>query len=319
MEGDLSMLFNNRVGALSPLDFHVLRQIHETGIQHVTLELARTDDSAKEIEDMLNMNKLIPIAVRLPAVFKLGYQKIDLVALGNLFDRLAIACRDQRLSIILETTTVALGDIFDYFETKPGDFKALHDFKEVSVKHIIELCHEIKKLAEIRGLNVLIENAPMGGKHYFELGQERIYPVLRTPRHLIKIATETGINLCFHTGNARISSNVLQYMKRSRSLFAAATEEEVLSSPSDWLEFFKEISPYVKQIHLSDSLSWGDTAHSNNIPFRQDHVHELLRFADLLKDPMIPVILHLRQENIEKTDETYFKQMIRTLKGLKIG
>jgi hypothetical protein len=313
------MLFKNKVGALTPLDFHALRHLNEMGMQHVTLELTRSDDSAKEIEDMLSINKLVPIAVRLPAIFKLGYQKIDLAALGQLFDRLTAACPGQKLSIILETTTVALGDIFDYFETKPGDFKALHDFKEVSVSHIIELCHDIKKLAEPRGLNVLIENAPMGGKHFFELGQERIYPVLRTPRHLIKIAKETGISICFHTGNARISSNVLQYMKRSRSLFAAATEEEVLSSPPDWLEFFKEISPYVKQIHLSDSLSWGDTSHSNNIPFRQEHVHELLRFADLLKDPMIPVILHLRQEGIEKIDESYFNQMIRTLKGLKIG
>lgn len=313
------MLFKNKLGALALLDFHALHHIHETGIQNVTLELTRQDDSAKEIKDMLGMNQLIPVAIRLPEAFKLGHEKIDLLVLGQLFDRLTAAFPNQKLSIILETPTVALGDIFDYFETKPGDFKALHDFKEVSVKHIIELCHDIKKLADPRGLNLLIENAPMGGQQFFEPGQERIYPVLRTPRHLIRIVEETGIHLCFHTGNARISSNALQYMKRSRSLFAAATEEEILSSPSDWIEFFKEIFPYVKLIHLSDSLSWGDTAHSNNIPFRQEHTHELLKFADILTDSLVPVILHLRQVNLESNDQSYLRQMIKALKGLKVG
>jgi hypothetical protein len=312
------MLFKNRVGALTPLDFHQLRKMSEADIKKVTLELSRFDYSAKELEEMLSINPLQPIAVRLPSIFHLGYQAIDFTSLEKLMDCLSTAFSGQKIAVILETTTVALGEIFDYFETKPGDFKALYDFKEVWVSHIIEACRKIKEMAEPKGLDLLIENAPMGGVHFFEPGHERIYPALRTPRHLLKICELTGVNLCFHTGNARISTNALQYMKRSRSVFAAATEEEILNSPSDWLDYYEQIAPHVKLIHLSDSLSWGDTLHSNHIPFRQEHIHELLKFANLISESDTPIILHLRQHESNK-NEDYLTQMLTTLKQLRIG
>lgn len=313
------MLFKGRLGVLSSFDYHALRKIYDKGIKQVTLELVHVDYTADELRDMMKMTQVRPIAVRLPQVFHLGHRAVDMDSLTQLLDTLGSAFEDSRPFIILETKAVALGEIFEYFETKPGDFKALYDFKEVWVENIIHTCTQIKAVADQHHLPLLIENVPMGGPHYFEPGQAKIYPALRTPRHLLKIAEQTGIGLCFHTGNARISTNVLHYMKRSRSVFAAATEEEILTAPVDWLEFYEQIRDHVQLIHLCDSLSWGDTAGSNNIPFRSDHIPELLKFAEQLEEPIPPIVLHLRESDEDQQPSLYLEQMLQTLTELKTG
>ncbi|GGK18668.1 hypothetical protein GCM10010965_09600 [Caldalkalibacillus thermarum] len=313
------MLFKEQLGALSPFDYHALRKIREKGIHWVTLELKHMDYTTDELQDMLKITQVTPVAVRLPQMFHLGLQAVDLENLFRLLDTLAQAFQDPRPFIVLETKAVALGEIFEYFETKPGDFKALYDFKEVWVENIIQTCALIKPVADKHNLQLLIENVPMGGPCYFEPGQAKIYPALRTPRHLKQIAEKTGIGLCFHTGHARISTNVLQYMKRSRSVFAAATEEEILTAPADWLEFYEEIRDHVQLIHLCDSLSWGDTPGSNNIPFRSDHIQELLKFAERLGDDLPPIVLHLRENEDDPLQGTYLEQMLQILKELKTG
>lgn len=313
------MLFKDQIGAFSPFDYHQLRKIHQKGIERVTLQLNHLDYTADEIKEMLNITHVKPIAIQLPSVFKLGHHDIDLGALKKLMQQIAAAFDDNQPFIILETKSVALGEIFEYFETKPGDFKALYDFKEVWIEQLIDNCHKIKEIADSLQLPLLIQNVPMGSPHYFEPGNAKIYPALRTPRHLVKIAESTGVNVCFHTGNARIATNVLHYMKRSRSVFAAATEEEILSSPADWLEFYEEVAPYVKLIHLCDSLSWGDTESSNHIPFLKDHIPELLRFAELLGTNAPPVVLHLNEMPKPHDQSSYLQQMIQLLKELKTG
>jgi hypothetical protein len=313
------MLFRNKLGALAPLDFHHLRKVKQEGLEFVTLELTHTDYTPQEISELLQLQQLEVIAVRLPETFQLGYQEVDTTAFSQLLDLVSSAFPQQEINLILVGKAVALGEIFDYFETKPGDFKALQDFKELWKQSMIDSIRKIKDLAEAKGISLLLENAPIGGLHYFEPGHERIYPILRTPHFLLEVVKEAGIGICFHTGNARVVCNVLQYMKRSRSIFAAATEDEILRSPVDWLDFYTQISPYTKLIHLTDSLSWGDTQATNNIPFRSEHIHELLKFSDMMQEEQTPIVLHVKHEQWGKPEDNYINQMLKVLRELKKG
>lgn len=314
------MLFQlEQIGALAPLDFHSLRQLKEEGIQKATLELSHIDYEPNEIEEMTSLNNIQPIAVRLPEELHLGHELTEESQYVKIFSLLSQAFKNQVIYIILQTKPVAVGEVFDYFETKPGDFKALQDFKELWFEQVVQACRKLKEIAEAQGVQLLFENAPIGGKHYFEPGHDKIYPLFRTPHHLDELCTKTGMGLCFHTGNARISTNVLQYMKRSRSIFAAATEDEILRSPTDWIEFYQRINAHVKLVHLCDSISWGDTEEGNDIPFRTDQIPELLKFAQVFEDSSIPVVLHVRQKLKHQNQRSRVQHMLQMLKELRKG
>jgi hypothetical protein len=150
----------------------------------------------------------------------------------------------------------------------------------------------------------------MGEEAYFEPGRSLLYPALRTPRHLLSIAETTGAKICFDTANARITSNALTYMHRSRSLFAGATEQEILGATSTWINFYQQVKAQTGLICLSYAISWGDTSDANHIPFPDSAYSELIHFAEQV-DEQIPIVL------AAKNDKNGFKAMLDSLHQLK--
>jgi hypothetical protein len=248
-----------------------------------------------------------PIAFRMPASMGLGTASFRIEAWNGWLETLAEAGFGEGLFIICHGAPVPLGLIFEYLDARPTDFNALRDFKTEYVAAIADQLKRIRETADRLNFRLLIENAPMGSDQYFEPGQSLLYPALRTPRHLLQIAEEAGIGLLLDTAHARITSNALTYMHRSRSLFAGATEHEIMSAPSDWVEFCRQVKDQVELVRLSYAVSWGDTPETKHIPFPSSAYGELIRFAELTLEENVPVILGSPE----------LERMLQTLQELK--
>lgn len=309
------MLFKHKLGAYAPAEYQPLQQLEKLEIRKTTLSLLHTQYSAEELSELCHIHQVQPVAIELPESLFLSLDHFHLEAHKEILEQLSLAFPEFKPFIILKIKPVSVAEIFDYLEANPGDFKALLDYKELWMEKLVDQIVQLKEIAAVHKLQLLLENTPMGADFYFEPGQERIYPLLRTPQQLKEICAKTGIGVCFHTGNARVTTNVFRYMRRSRSIFAAATEEEIIQSPQDWLEYYDQLEQHVQLIHLCDSISWGDTPHSNNIAFRAERVHELLDLAERLENKSSPVILHVPA--IEQDQQVVLKDMLQQLKALK--
>ncbi|MCF6092794.1 sugar phosphate isomerase/epimerase [Microaerobacter geothermalis] len=288
------MLFNKPIATLVLPDIHEMKLAKESGLSSIVFQLDHGDYMADELKELIQFVHMNVDALRIPQDLALGLDDLNLKGLVQIIQLAGEICTSKPGMVILHSHTVTLGEIFEYLEKHARDFQALQDFKDHWVNKIISQIRSLIPIAQKNQVILALENAPMGGMEYFESGHGYIHPALRTPRHLKSIVKETGIKLCFDTANARITTNALTYMKRSRSLFAGATENEILSSPSNWLDFYKEIKEDVAMILLSDSISWGDTATTSHIPFREDHFPELLSFAEMLEGN-IPIALSLNE------------------------
>ncbi|MBA4493167.1 TIM barrel protein [Paenactinomyces guangxiensis] len=304
------MLFSNPVSITSPLDLHRLHQIADEGINRVELQLPEDRYTATELSEMLKLGKVTPIAFRMPNYLGLGTSSFSVDEWKYWFETIDPVLDTEHRHIICHGAAVPLGAIFEYLDARPADFNALHDFKTQYVERMISQIQQLGKLAKDRGIQLLIENTPVGGHAYFEPGQSTIYPALRTPRHLLQIVEATEAKICFDTAHARITSNVLTYMHRSRSMFAAATEKEILSSTKTWIDFYKEIKPHVALIRLSYAISWGDTPQTCHIPFPSSAYEELISFAEQADD-QVPISIAAGRTKDE------LKQMLQTLHDLK--
>jgi len=304
------MLFTNLIAAQCPLNYHLLHQLSLDGLKQVEVMLMEDEYTTDELKEMFGLAKVTPIAFRMPPSLGLGTSSFSMQKCEAWLNTLAPVFQTDERHVIFHGSGIPLGMIFSYLDERPTDFNALTDFKADYVKTIIEQLEKIKEIAEPLGITLHLENAPMGSEAYFEPGQSKLYPALRTPRHLLNIAEETGIKLLFDTAHARITSNVLTYMHRSRSLFAGATEQEILSTPSSWIDYYKQVKPHVSIIRLSYAISWGDTPVTNHIPFPESAYAELIAFAETV-DPNTPIILPMGEGkgNID--------QMMQTLKNLK--
>jgi sugar phosphate isomerase/epimerase len=304
------MLFSNPIAAAGTLDFHLLNQIAQSGVKKVEIQLPDERYTAEEVKEIIRLAGVEPVAFRMPNRLGLGTASFDLSEWTYWLETVAASFPGSGLSIICHGAPVPLGVIFEYLDARPTDFNALQDFKEAYVGTIIQQLKEIKVVADKLKLRLLIENAPMGSDRYFEPGQSMLYPALRTPRHLLQIVEEAEVGLLLDTAHARISSNVLTYMHRSRSLFAGATEKEIMSAPADWVEFCKQVKGKTGLIRLSYAVSWGDTPETKHIPFPSAAYSELIRFAEQLEDGNTPVIL------VAGNSEG-LKHMLRSLHDLK--
>ncbi|MDN4594812.1 hypothetical protein [Polycladomyces subterraneus] len=284
------MLFSNPVAVTSPPDLHQLHTIGKLGIRRVELQLSSTRYTSEELADLFRTSGTEPIAFRVPPHMGLGTPSFDLEHWRYWLETVAPLFPEQPKWVIGFGATVSLGEIFEFLDERPHDFNALHDFKTEYVETVINQLRQIEEIAQPLHIQLLIENAPMGGSLYFEPGQARIHPALRTPRHLLQIAQATGVKLCLDTAHGRIVSNVLSYMHRSRSLFAGATEKEILNAPRSWQEFYKQTRDHIELIRLSYAVSWGDTPQTAHIPFPKEAHSELLDFAEEV-DTATPITL----------------------------
>jgi len=286
------------IGAFSQADLHQLRNLKNLGFNKVEIQIPDGEFTNQDLIELINYSQLTPIAFRLPKSLALGKNDFNLNNYKKIFQLCENTCKEKFL--ILHAATTTLGEIFEYLDAHKTEFYALKAYKNERVNRIISQIKELLPLAKKANITLLLENAPMGGREYFEPGHACFHPIFRIPENLLKVVEQTGIKLCFDTANARITSNALSYMRRSRSQFAAATEEEIINSPMNWIEFFNEIKEHVALVHLSDSISWGDTDFTTNLPFREETYPELLLFADKLP-AKIPVILLNTSETMLKT------------------
>lgn len=297
------MLFSNPIAVQANAELHQLRLALDQGFHEVELQLPSTRYSQEELSDLFQVTQTRPIAFRAPENMPLG---------KGLFNRedwqywletaAALLEESAHRYFICHGATVTLGEVFDYLDARPRDFNALHDYKTRYVETIIDQLKELDAIARSLDIQLLIENAPMGGTEYFEPGRDRIHPALRTPRHLLRIVEATGAGICLDTAHARITSHILSYMHRSRSLFAAATEKEVLNATRNWIEFYEQVSKHTALVRLSFAISWGDTDTTHHIPFPEGAYPELLDFADRVH-PELPIILPVQKENLKEMAE----------------
>ncbi|SFS81923.1 hypothetical protein [Marininema halotolerans] len=243
----------------------------------------------------LHKSQIKPMAFSAPLQFNLGghFHRDEW---NQLFHTFSPLLTPEYPFLICRGTTVTLKELFTYLDDHPRDFHAFQDYKSHYVDRIINQLQDLVTMAKAYGIQVILENAPMGSPFYFEPGQGHIHPALRTPRHLRRIAKATGVKLCFDTAYARITSNALTYMNQSRSLFAGATEKEIQHAPADWNQFFSQVKSVTALIRLSSSLSWGDSPETCHIPFRPDTESELRTFLKQVSADT-PILLPFRQEN----------------------
>ncbi|SDW13900.1 hypothetical protein SAMN05444487_101371 [Marininema mesophilum] len=278
--------------------------------QWAEIPLPNTTSVWSTLHDHVQKTEIQPIAFRAPDRFGLGANFPKKEEWIHLFETIAPLFGGRYRFLICHGTTVTLDEVFAYLDARPRDFNALHDYKTNYVEQVIEQLQYLTILAKPYGIHMTIENAPMGGTTYFEPDKGYIHPALRTPRHLLRIVEATEVKLCFDTSYARITSNALSYMRRSRSLFAAATEKEILNAASDWNQFYSQVKSATSLIRLSSSLSWGDTPDTCHIPFTSSTEPELLKFSELVS-PKTPIILPFSGD---KRKWTEWKTRIKGLK-----
>ncbi|SEN04902.1 sugar phosphate isomerase/epimerase family protein [Lihuaxuella thermophila] len=304
------MLFSNPISATLSLDLHRLHQVRDTGITRVELQLPEDHYTAEEIKEIIDLTGITPVAFRMPKRLGMGTPSFSVDEWKYWLETVdSVLLSDQR-QVVCHGATVPLGAIFEYLDQRPTDFNALHDFKTQYVERVISQIQQLEGTLKELGIQLLIENSPMGSDSYFEPGQSAIYPALRTPRHLLQIIEATDAKLCLDTAHARITSNVLTYMHRSRSMFAGATEKEILSSTKSWIDFYTQVKPHVSLIRLSYAVSWGDTPETAHIPFPASAYGELLTFAEQV-DNEVCITLAAGQTHEQLT------QMLNTLRDLK--
>ncbi|MBS7530119.1 hypothetical protein IC619_006360 [Hazenella sp. IB182353] len=284
------MLFSNPIASYVKLDFHHFHYASELDLNQVIIQLPDEKYSSDELVQLINSSAIRPIGYRMPLSMALGSKPTE-AEWKKWFACISPTFNDNHRFIILHGQQVALGSIFEYLDDHASDFNALHDFKTHYVENMITQLSQLQQLAKQYELTLLIENAAIGGMTYFEPGQAFIHPALRTPRHLIQIAEATGVKICFDTAHARITSHVLTYMHRSRSMFAGATEKEILNSTKNWIDFYHQIEDHIGLIQLSYAVSFGDTPTTTHIPFPQERYSEIIDFAECV-NPTIPIALH---------------------------
>lgn len=303
------MLFQNPIAASCRFDLHQLHEIGQTEINYVEITLPEEKNRLDELKEMVKRSQVTPIAFRMPAPMGLGTNQFSLEKWKPYLENAAKFLGNANRFLIVHGACVPLGQIFEYLDAHPREFHALQDYKTDYVKTVTEQIQQLSPLAKELNLQFLLENAPIGSEAYFEPGRSMIYPALRTPHHLLQIAEKTGIKICFNSANARIATNVLTYMHRSRSMFGGATEKEILSSPSNWVLFYEQIKDNVGFIRLSYAVSWGDLPETTHIPFPESAYDELLFFAEIVNETL-PISLAVR--NIHA-----LMKMLETLHSLK--
>ncbi|OYD07681.1 hypothetical protein [Paludifilum halophilum] len=304
------MLFSNPLVAASTAELHELHQISNQDIKRTELQLPSTRYTREDLKDLFRTTDTAPVAFRAPEHLGLGKSRFSPEEWESWFHTVAPLFSGEPGYFVCHGATVALGEVFEFLDERPRDFNALHDYKTQYVENMIDQLRRLEEIAEPLGIQLLLENTPIGGDEYFEPGKERIHPALRTPRHLLRVAEATGTRVCFDTAHARITSNVFTYMHRSRSLFAAATEKEILNATRSWIQFYESIKDITGLVRLSYAVSWGDTPQTAHIPFPEAAYAELLDFAEQI-DPETPVIL------AGGNSEHRLKQMLETLRELK--
>ncbi|MDQ0416267.1 hypothetical protein J2Z48_000431 [Croceifilum oryzae] len=305
------MLLSNSLAINTELDLSGLRRSIQFGFEQMMLQLPNEICTTQEFQSLLQLARIKPIAYRAPKSLTLGDTEFSLSEWLEWF-HIIHATTSSPTFLIVHGTKVALGTIFEYLDARPTDFYALQDYKTEYVQRIIDQLTELKKHADQHQIELLLENAPMGDEGYFEPGHSELYPALRTPNHLLKIVEKTGVKLCFDTANARITSHLLTYMHRSRSMFAGATEKEILYASPNWLEFYEKIQPHVAFIQLSYAMSWGDTRETTHISFPTSSYGELLTFAETV-NPETPISIAIPQS------EPHLRNMMDALHALKSG
>ncbi|MDR6225032.1 hypothetical protein [Desmospora profundinema] len=297
------MLFSNPITAQADAELHQMRQVRDQGIHDIELQLPSTRYSREELSDLFQITQTRPVAFRAPENMPLGKGPINLEDWEYWLETAALLFEESpHRYFICHGAAVTLGEVFDYLDARPRDFNALHDYKTRYVETIIDQLKQLEEKARSLDIRLLIENAPMGGTEYFEPGRDRIHPALRTPRHLLRIAEATGTGICLDTAHARITSHVLSYMHRSRSLFAAATEKEILNATRTWIQFYEQVSNRTSLVRLSFAISWGDTDTTHHVPFPEGAYPELLDFADQV-DPNLPIILPVNKNQLKEMAE----------------
>lgn len=287
------MLFSNPMAGQVEADSQQISLVGKQGFRYIELQLPsiRHSISPTELSNLFTLNQVQPVAFRAPENMALGKAPINLDDWEFWLKTAAELYGESPYRyFICHGAAVTLREVFDYLDARPRDFNGLHDYKTQYVETAIEQLNKLEKIAQPLNIRLLIENAPMSGAEYFEPGQDWIHPALRTPRHLLQIAEATATGICLDTANARITSHVLSYMHRSRSLFAAATEKEVLNATRTWIDFYRELKEHTALTRLSFAISWGDTPVTRHIPFPEGAYPELLAFAKEL-DPHLPIIL----------------------------
>ncbi|QCV55073.1 hypothetical protein [Thermoactinomyces vulgaris] len=300
------MLFNHPIAVSCSCDYSCFHHAKAHDVQYIEVQLPEKPFDPGQFRDMINTGRLRPVAFRMPPSAGLGTGAFNPEDWEKWLHLLHQSTDEKGRRLICSGRKVPLGIIFEYLDRHPTDFSALQDFKDQYVKTIASQLEEIQKLCRPLGFELYLENAPMGGEHYFEPGRADLYPALRTPRHLLEIAENTGVRLCFDTANACITSNVLTYMHRSRSLFAGATEQEITHRTNNWVDFYQQIQKHVGLVRLSYAHSWGDTKTTHHIPFPPSAYGELIQFAELIRE-QTPVIL----------PGEHLEEMIQTLHQLK--
>ncbi|MFC4076722.1 TIM barrel protein [Salinithrix halophila] len=284
------MLFSNPLAAQSEAAIPPLHQLADQGFTQAEVVLPSSRRDRENLKDLLQVTGIRPIAFRAPAHLGLGTAApLNKEEWTGWMEAIAPLFRGKHRYLICHGATVTLGEVFEYLDARPRDFNALHDYKTQYVEQMIEQLGQLEEAAQPFGIHLLVENAPMGGPEYFEPGKNWIHPALRTPRHLLRITEATGVKLCFDTAHARITSNVFTYMHRSRSLFAASTEKEILNATRSWIQFYEQVKERTAIVRLSYSVSWGDTPDTCHIPFPEAAYAELLDFAEQIpsKTPIV--------------------------------
>lgn len=306
-----NMLLSNPLAISTDLDLYRLRRGLSFGINQMVIQLPNEIGTPQELQDILQIAQAKPIAYRAPQNLTLGNDEFSLSAWLEWF-KVIHAATSSPVSLIVHGTKVALGTIFEYLDARPTDFYALQDFKTEYVQRITNQLQQLKDHADQHQIELLLENAAMGSEAYFEPGHSELYPALRTPNHLLQIVEATGVKLCFDTANARITSHLLTYMHRSRSMFAGATEKEILHAPHNWIEFYEKIQAHVSLIQLSYAVSWGDTKKTTHISFPSSAYGELLTFAEKVK-PETPISIAVTHP------EPHLRNLMDALHALKRG
>lgn len=305
------MLLSNSLAISTDLDLYRLRRGLQFGINQMVLQLPNELCTPQEFQDLLQIAQAKPIAYRAPQKLTLGSNEFSLSAWLEWFQIIG-ATTSSPIPLIVHGAKVALGTIFEYLDARPTDFYALQDFKTEYVQRITSQLLQLKEHADQHHIELLLENAPMGSEAYFEPGHSELYPALRTPNHLLQIVETTGIKLCFDTAHARITSHLFTYMHRSRSMFAGATEKEILHAPHNWIDFYEKIKNNVSLIRLSYAVSWGDTKETTHISFPTSAYGELLTFAEKV-NPETPISIAVTQP------EPHLRNMMDALHALKRG
>ncbi|PTX64877.1 hypothetical protein C8P63_10196 [Melghirimyces profundicolus] len=299
------MLFSNPTAAQTEAELHQLHQVADQGFKRTVIQLPSSRYNREELLNLFRITDTKPIAFRAPRELTLGKAKnFNEEAWSYWFHTVASLYPDDAGHFICHGSAVTLGELFEFLDQRPRNFNALHDYKTQYVETVIDQLKRLEAIARPLGIRLLLENAPMGAPAYFEPGKGRICPALRTPRHLLRVTEATETRICFDAAHARITSNVFTYMHRSRSLFAAATEKEILNATRDWPQFYQQIKEQTAMVRLSYAVSWGDTPQSLHIPFPETAYPELLEFAETL-NPRIPVVL-------PSTTEKNLREMMKT-------